>query len=79
MVCDGVWSTSGTTNFDNRAFALNEENNVCLYDRRTASEFERIFMDDLSGCDRVELDAWRKRGIALKVAEAFASFLKEQV
>ena len=29
MVVDGVWSTVGTTNFDSRSFAHNEENNVC--------------------------------------------------
>jgi cardiolipin synthase len=79
MVCDGVWSTLGTTNFDNRAFALNEENNVCIYDRQIASRFEDIFMRDLSACDRVELDSWRKRGLSSKIAEVFASFLKEQV
>ena len=32
MVVDGVWATIGTTNFDNRSFAHNEENNVCVYD-----------------------------------------------
>jgi cardiolipin synthase len=79
MVCDGVWATIGTTNFDNRAFALNEENNVCVCDRAVASEFEAIFINDLAGCDRVELDAWRKRGLGMKVTEVFASFLKEQV
>jgi cardiolipin synthase len=79
MVCDGVWSTLGTTNFDNRAFALNEENNVCIYDRQIASRFEEIFLRDLSACDRVELDSWRSRGLSSKIAEAFASFLKEQV
>ncbi|MFL6213702.1 MAG: phospholipase D-like domain-containing protein [Blastocatellia bacterium] len=79
MVCDGVWSTVGTTNFDNRAFALNDENNVCLYDRSVAAEFERIFADDLKACARVELDEWRRRGVLTRSAEVFASFLKEQV
>src|SRR5581483_9632114 len=79
MVCDGVWSTVGTTNFDNRAFALNDENNVCLYDRQIAAEFEAIFARDLTACDKVELAEWRRRGVMMKAAEAFASLLKEQV
>jgi cardiolipin synthase len=79
MVCDGVWSTVGTTNFDNRAFALNDENNVCLYDRDVAAEFERIFADDLAACARVEMNEWRRRGVLTRSAEVFASFLKEQV
>ena len=36
MVVDEVWATIGTTNFDNRSFAHNEENNVCVYDRKLA-------------------------------------------
>ncbi|HKP11161.1 MAG TPA: phospholipase D-like domain-containing protein, partial [Blastocatellia bacterium] len=79
MVCDGVWSTVGTTNFDNRAFALNDENNVCLYDGRVAAEFESIFSDDLAACSQVELKEWRRRGVLTKTMEAFASLLKEQV
>jgi len=79
MVCDGLWSTVGTTNFDNRAFALNDEHNVCIYDARVAGEFERIFTSDLAACDRVGMAAWHKRGIATKTLEGLASLLKEQV
>ena len=79
MVCDGVWVTVGTTNFDNRAFALNEESNVCLYDQGAAGEFERIFADDLAACDRVTLEAWRRRPLWRKIFEALTSVLKDQV
>ena len=53
MVVDGIWSTVGTTNFDNRSFALNAESNVCIYDRGFAEQFERIFFEDLKSCDQV--------------------------
>ena len=33
MVVDRRWVTIGTTNFDNRSFAHNEESNVCFFDR----------------------------------------------
>ena len=79
MVCDGMWSTVGTTNFDNRAFALNEENNVCIYDRAVAAEFERIFAEDLPACDRITLEAWRRRPLWQKLCEAAVSLLKDQV
>ena len=36
MVVDGLWSTVGTTNFDNRSFSHNEENNVCGCDEGVA-------------------------------------------
>ena len=41
MVVDGVWSTVGTTNFDSRSFAHNEENNVCCCDREFAQAARR--------------------------------------
>ncbi|HEV2764129.1 MAG TPA: phosphatidylserine/phosphatidylglycerophosphate/cardiolipin synthase family protein, partial [Pyrinomonadaceae bacterium] len=79
MVCDGVWATVGTTNFDNRSLALNEENNLCVYERRVAAEFEAIFERDLAACDKVEFEAWRRRGLGAKLVQFGASILKEQV
>ena len=38
-----AWGPIGTTNFDNRSFAHNEENNICIYDAAVAEEFRRIF------------------------------------
>ncbi|HEY3168597.1 MAG TPA: phospholipase D-like domain-containing protein [Candidatus Binatia bacterium] len=32
IVIDGIWSTIGSTNFDNRSFALNQEINLTVYD-----------------------------------------------
>jgi cardiolipin synthase len=79
MVCDGVWSTAGTTSFDNRSFGLNDENNVCVYDREFAAKWTGIFMDDLSACRRVTLDEWRGRGVMTKAREMIASLLRNQV
>ena len=77
--CIAAGATAGTTNFDNRAFALNEENNVCIYNRAVAAEFETLFKTDLAACDRVDLAEWERRGAVVKACEFFASFLKEQV
>lgn len=79
LVVDGLWSTVGTTNFDNRSFALNDENNVCVYDHAFAAELERDFMNDLAASDQVTLEAWRGRGLWAKTVELVASMLKEQV
>ena len=79
VVCDGVWASIGTTNFDNRSFALNEENNVCVYDRGLAGQFEAAFRADLAGCQKVELEAWRNRGLGQKAIEWVANILEEQV
>jgi cardiolipin synthase len=79
MVVDGVWGTVGTTNFDSRSFAHNEENNVCFCDRQLSSELEAMFMADARGCEVVTLQAWRTRGLVGKSAQFLASLLQEQV
>jgi cardiolipin synthase len=79
MVVDGVWSTVGTTNFDNRSFSHNEENNVCLCDEGVAAELLNTFERDLEVCDVVTLESWKRRSLPLKTAEALASFVQDQV
>jgi len=79
MVVDGVWSTVGTTNFDSRSFAHNEENNVCVCDATLAKELEEIFVADIKGCDVMTLEKWRKRPLLEKLAQNTVSLLQEQV
>ncbi len=78
MVVDGVWATIGTTNFDNRSFAHNEESNVCFFDHTLAEQLQRTFLDDVAACARVERSAWARRGILARAQEFLASFLQEQ-
>ena len=79
MVVDGVWSTIGTTNFDNRSFAHNEESNVCIYDRALAARLEDSFRADAADCKQVRLEDWRTRGAWIRLQEFVASFLQDQV
>lgn len=79
MVIDGIWATIGTTNFDSRSFAHNEENNVCFYDASVAARMVEIFEQDTTQCTRIELEAWKRRGLSRKAQEFIASFLQEQV
>jgi cardiolipin synthase len=79
MIVDGVWSTVGTTNFDSRSFAHNEENNVCFCDEKLSRQLEEIFMADVAGCKRVTLASWRRRGVVAKSVQAVVSLLQEQV
>lgn len=79
MVCDGIWSTVGTTNFDNRSFGLNDENNVCVYDRAIAARWEQIFFNDLTACRRIKYEEHKQRGLGIRAAELLASLLRDQV
>jgi cardiolipin synthase len=79
MVVDGQWVIIGTTNFDNRSFAHNEETSVCIKDAGLACFMEQTFRTDMRACERVELEAWQKRGFVTKSLEAVASLLEAQV
>ena len=78
MVVDGRWITVGTTNFDNRSFAHNEESNVNAFDRELARRLHASFTDDLGGCERLTLERWQRRGAWARLQEFVASFLQEQ-
>ena len=79
MMIDGLWSTIGTANFDNRSFSHNEESNVSLLDEGVTAELTRAFERDVAICERVTKDAWRRRGLPHKTVEALASFVQDQV
>jgi cardiolipin synthase len=79
MVVDGLWVTIGTTNFDSRSFMHNEETSVCIKNAELAAHMEETFRHDMRACERVELEAWRKRGLVTKSLEAVASLLEAQV
>jgi cardiolipin synthase len=78
MVVDGVWSIVGTTNFDNRSFAHNEESDVCVYDRALAGRLHDAFAGDIAGCRRLRYADWRKRSLWTRVQGVIASLLEDQ-
>src|SRR5262249_17487606 len=79
MIVDTIWSTVGTTNFDSRSFSLDEESNVCVFDRDIAEKLEFIFREDLKHCRQVTLNEWRHRGIKTRAFGEVCVFLKEQI
>lgn len=72
MVIDGVWSTIGSTNLDNRSFALNEELNVVFYNRGFARRLEQVFVDDLTRSTKVDYRTWRRRSFTDRILEFVA-------
>jgi cardiolipin synthase A/B len=79
MVVDGVWATVGSTNFDNRSFALNEELNVVLHDRAAAARLTNAFQEDLARSRRVTYEAWKRRGLAAQLFEIFVAPIASQL
>jgi len=73
MVIDSVWATVGSTNLDNRSFALNDELNLVVYDAPTAQRLEAIIKQDLTYSRQVDYRHWRARGFADRFMELLAS------
>jgi cardiolipin synthase len=79
MIVDGVWANVGTTNLDNRSFALNEEINLIVYDRAVAGELEKAFADDLRHSKLLTYEEWRARPWREKFLELFTIPIREQL
>ena len=80
MVVDGRWATIGTTNFDNRSFAFNEESNVSFTDPALVADLERTYRADEAVSTRLTLEAMAApRRWCSRDARSLASFLQDQV
>ena len=61
MTVDGQWNVVGSTNFDHRSFALNDEVNLAVLDPALASVIDQDFSDDLTQSRRLTLDMLQER------------------
>jgi len=71
MVVDGIWSTIGSINLDNRSMRKNAEANVVLYDRAFAQSLEEMFEKDLLSTERFTKEKWKHRGLPARFGELF--------
>jgi cardiolipin synthase A/B len=79
VIVDEIWSHVGSTNFDARSLALNEEVGVGILDARVAAELKAAFQQDLLRCRELELEQWRRRPVYDRAYERFAYLLHEQL
>ena len=75
IVADGVWSTIGSMNFDNRSLAFNNESNVAVLDAGFGAQMDSIFFDDLTRSKEVTLEAFLRRGSGQRLLEFFSNLL----
>lgn len=79
MVVDSIWSTIGSSNFDDRSFRLNDEVNVNVYDQGIAEEMESMFFEDLARSEEITMRKWFRRGTWERVKERVADVLRPQL
>jgi cardiolipin synthase len=79
MIVDDLWTSVGSTNFDNRSFRLNDEANLNVYDADFAQAQIAAFENDKQRSDRITVEAWKLRPWSEKLKERAAGLLRTQL
>jgi cardiolipin synthase len=61
IVVDGLWSSVGSMNFDNRSLAFNNESNLVVLDSGFGAAMDSTFFQDLRHAQEIKLDEFRRR------------------
>ena len=69
LVVDGVWSTVGSLNFDNRSLVFNNESNIASLDEGVGSTLDSLFMADLRYSKEIKLAEFEQRSWTEKLLE----------
>jgi cardiolipin synthase len=73
LVVDGLWTSVGSTNFDNRSFRMNDEANLNIHDREFAVRQIADFENDRRVSRRVTYQEWAGRPWHEKAWEHFVA------
>jgi len=61
IAVDGLWSSVGSMNFDNRSLSFNNESNLVVLDQRFGAAMDSTFFDDLRYAKEIKLAEFRHR------------------
>ena len=79
MIVDGLLTSVGSTNFDNRSFRLNDEATLNVLDKAFAAIQTKTFEADLGLSHQVSLAEWQQRPLRERVGEWMASLIGTQL
>jgi len=79
LVIDGVWSSVGSSNFDDRSFRLNDEANLNVFSEELARGQIRLIDADILNSRRMVLKKWRHRKFGRRINERLALLLRSQL
>ncbi|HLA70146.1 MAG TPA: phospholipase D-like domain-containing protein [Steroidobacteraceae bacterium] len=79
LVIDGVWSSVGSANFDDRSFRLNDEANLNVFSESLAREQIALIDADIVHSRRMVLKKWRNRKFGRRLNERLALLLRSQL
>lgn len=75
IVVDGLWSSVGSMNFDNRSLAFNNESNLVVLDRTFGASMDSTFLADLRYAKEIHLEEFRRRSPWQRLLETVAVML----
>ncbi|WP_367871765.1 phosphatidylserine/phosphatidylglycerophosphate/cardiolipin synthase family protein [Luteolibacter sp. Populi] len=79
MMIDGLWTSVGSANFDNRSFRINDEANLNVIDAEFTAEESRIFAKDLERAREFTYEDWQDRSVCEKLLGGSAALLRSQL
>lgn len=71
LIIDGLWTSVGSSNLDNRSLRLNDEANLNVLDAGFAARQRAVFEADKARAKRVSLEEWKHRSLYEKVTNPF--------
>ena len=79
MVVDNVLLVIGSSNFDNRSFAINDEVTVGVLDSKIAREHVRIINDDIKHSKPLTREDFESRPVYIKVLDHICGWFRSQL
>jgi cardiolipin synthase len=76
FVVDGIWSTVGSLNFDNRSLVFNNESNIVALNQGVGATLDSLFMDDLRYSKEIQLSTFERRSLGERLMEWGADMLQ---
>ncbi|MBP6851944.1 MAG: cardiolipin synthase B, partial [Rhodoferax sp.] len=79
MIVDGLLTSVGSTNFDNRSFRLNDEATLNIVDPAFAGAQTAVFEQDLALAHRVSYGEWQARPAGERLGEWLSTLIGTQL
>jgi cardiolipin synthase len=79
LCIDGVWSSVGSVNFDNRSFQLHDEATLCVQSEAFAGKLTGQFDRDLEHSERVEPGRWKDRPLSHRIRERASTVARREL
>jgi cardiolipin synthase A/B len=79
MIVDDVWVSTGSINFDDRSFRINDEGNINVYDAEFAKRQVEVFEADKAKSVKIDPAKFKKRPLIERFYENFCNLFRSQL